>query len=80
MSCQVLVVREVVKERNRNMNAVRLIKKETLAKQSPKPSAAQAPSLQRAVGVVKDWVKEHHATKAEHSRQLFAALFAHPQS
>jgi hypothetical protein len=62
------------------VKTVRLIKKETLAKQAPQPATAQVPSLQRAVGVVKDWVKEHHTTKAEHSRQLFAALFAHPQS
>lgn len=62
------------------MKAARLIKKETAAQESPKPSTAQVPSLQRAVTVVKDWVKEHHTTKAEHSRQLFAALFAHPQS
>ncbi len=64
------------------MKTARLIKKVPLLERlsAKKQSAAQVTDRKRAVNVVKDWVKEHHTIKADQSRQLFAALFAHPQS
>lgn len=64
------------------MKNARLIKKEQLLASSsaPKPAASQGTSLNRAVKVVKDWVKDQHTTQQQHARQVFAGLFAHPQS
>lgn len=64
------------------MKNARLIKKEKLITSSPapKPAAPQGTSLNRAVNVVKDWVKDRNTTQQQHARQVFAALFAHPQS
>lgn len=64
------------------MKTARLIKKVPLLERpsAKKQSAAQGTGLKRAVNVVKDWVKEHRTMQQEQSRQMFAALFTHPQS
>lgn len=62
------------------MNNTRLIKRGTLSKPpQPKPTTS-GNGLNRAVNVVKDWVKERHTTQQQQARQMFASLFAQPQS
>ena len=63
------------------MKTARLIKKVPLLERlsAKKQSAAQVTDRKRAVNVVKDWVKEHRSREQEQSRQMFAALFTHPQ-
>lgn len=65
------------------MNNTRLIKKGTLSKPPQKQSTVPTHGgngLNRAVKVVKDWVKERHITQQQQARQVFASLFAQPQS
>ena len=64
------------------MKRARLIKKQALIEQPLAPKSAAAPrhSLKQAVNVVTGWVKERRTTQQGQTRQVFAALFAHPQS
>ena len=64
------------------MKRARLIKKPAMIEQplAQKSSAEPRHSLNHAVNVVTDWVKERRTTQQGQTRQVFAALFAHPQS
>ena len=62
------------------MKNAKLIKKEQLIVSSPtpKPAAPQGTSLNRAVKVVKDWVKDRHTMQQQHAWQMFQiGRFAH---
>lgn len=64
------------------MKTAKLIKKETIAESFSRQTWKEEshPNFKRAVYVVKDWIKERHVTQQEQARQMFAALFAQPQS
>lgn len=64
------------------MKTAKLIKKGTISESfsQQKQKAEPRPNFKRAVHVVKDWIKERHVTQQEQARQMFAALFAQPQS
>ena len=64
------------------MKRARLIKKQAMSEQPLAQKSAAAPrhSLKHAVKVVTGWVKERRTIQQGQTRQVFAALFARPQS